>query len=61
MFDETIKNIEAEIEWIDYELKRQSTTQNQELRLKEKKNALFGIIEQMSIYQQRYGKSQTKK
>jgi len=60
MFDETIKNIEAEIARIDCALEPNTVSIYHGLRLEAKKDALFEIIENMSIYQQRYGKLQTQ-
>ncbi len=43
MFNQTIVDITAEIQWIVSELSRQSTSREQELKLLKKKNALIFI------------------
>lgn len=43
MFTETMATIQAEIEWINYELTRQSTNSEQESRLKTKREMLKKI------------------
>lgn len=50
MFKETIKDIDHEIEWIDYELCRQSTNSDQEKSLKAKKTSLQKIRSLCSDY-----------
>lgn len=50
MFKETIKDIDHEIEWIEYELSRQSTNSDQEKSLKAKRKALQVIRSLCSDY-----------
>lgn len=52
MFRETIQEIDHEIEWINYELRRQRTTQNQEDRLKAKRTKLLKIKDALVEYRQ---------
>lgn len=50
MFQKTIKDIDHEIEWIDFELTRQSTNSDQEKSLKAKRTALEEIRSLCSDY-----------
>ena len=50
MFTETIAEIELVIEWIDYELGRQSTNKDQRARLKYRRQELYNIKDACTEY-----------
>ncbi len=54
MFTETIFSIDHEIEWINYELTRQSTNETQDADLKNRREQLRKIRSLCQEYQQQF-------